>query len=214
MKLKTFQFNMVEVNCYLLWDEQSHEAVLIDPSVYYNEEQQALKAFIEKEKLQITHLLNTHLHFDHIFGNAWVEKTYGVETEAHAGDLSWLTKVGERCQLFGILWPEDHNFQLKHELLPGDEIRFGTHKLQCLYVPGHSQGSLCFYSEEEGWLFSGDALFRLSVGRTDLPGGDQDQLIAAIRKELLPLPPKTIVYPGHGPSSTIADENQHNPYLR
>ena len=203
MKIKRFEFNMFPVNCYVLWDD-TKEAVVIDPGCFYEEEKQALKKFILTNELTVKHLLNTHLHLDHIFGNPFMLKEFGLSAEANKADEFWM---------FG--------FQLQEEPVPlgkylhdGDIITFGHTKLEAIHVPGHSPGSLVYYCKEENCMFSGDVLFQGSIGRADLSGGNFDELIDHICSRLFVLPNETVVYPGHGAPTTIGMEKAENPFFR
>lgn len=212
MKVQCIVMNMFQENCYVAYDE-TRKAVIIDPGCYYKEEQDTLRRFIQTEQLTVTHLINTHLHVDHVFGNSFVEKEYGIRTEAHDGDLNWLLEMPQRCAMLGIPWKGETPSQLGKILGEKDTLTFGNSSFRTIHVPGHSQGSLCFYSEPDQVLFSGDVLFREGVGRADLPGGDWNALLTHIKAKLFSLPDETKVYPGHGPATTIGWEKKHNPYL-
>jgi glyoxylase-like metal-dependent hydrolase (beta-lactamase superfamily II) len=211
MELRQFIFNPVGVNCYLLWDE-SKEAVLIDAATLFPEEKEELKSFIACAGLQIKHHLNTHLHFDHIFGNPFIEEAFGIKSEANDSDWSWAESISERVARFGLRYNEKIP-PLGKVLRDGDTITFGNSTIKAIHVPGHSPGSLAYYIEEEKMLFSGDALFRGSIGRTDFPDADYATLAESIRKKLFTLPDDTIVYPGHSESTTIGFEKQYNRYI-
>lgn len=212
MKIKCIEMNMFQENCYVVYDH-TNEAVIIDPGCYYEKDREVLKHFIASEQLLVKHLINTHLHIDHIYGNSFVEKEYGVITEAHSGDTDWLEKAPQRSEMLGIPWINGEPVKIGKRLTENDSISFGENTFQIIHVPGHSQGSICFYSAPELVLFSGDALFRGSIGRTDLPGGDWNALISNISGKLFTLPDNTTVYPGHGPLTTIEWEKAHNPYF-
>ncbi len=213
MTIKKFEFNMLPVNTYIVWDE-TKEAVVIDAGCYFESEKQALKAYVASNGLTIKHLLCTHLHFDHIFGNPFMLSEFGIRGEAYEADLPWLEQMPERIRQFGIM-DCDPPVALKGFINEGDTISFGTHIFSIFHIPGHSAGSLAFYCAEEHALFTGDALFCGSIGRTDLEGGGtEQQLIEAIRQKLLTLPEETVVYPGHGLATTIGQEKKQNIYLR
>lgn len=212
MKIKRFEFNMFPVNCYVISDE-SREAVIIDAGCYYEEEQQALKKYILDNNLTIKHLINTHLHLDHIFGNAFVEREFGVKPEASQFDEFFLPHTADHCRMFGIPLNEEP-VPLGGYIADGDIIRFGNSELRAILLPGHSPGGLAFYCEQSGILFSGDVLFQGSIGRADLEGGDFATLRNSILKRLFVLPDNTIVYPGHGNSTTIGNEKMDNPFFR
>lgn len=213
MKVKQFEFNMLPVNTYVVWDERTREAAVIDAGCYTPEECDQLKEFISEEGLTIKYLLNTHLHFDHIFGNGFMYKQYGLKTCAHPADEDWLTEAPQRTRMFGLEFP-GVPVPIGTYLNEGDILRLGYHTLSCLHVPGHSLGSIVFYSPEGSCLFAGDVLFQGSIGRTDLPGGDIQTLLSGIREKLFTLPDATLVYPGHGEATTIGFEKQYNFYLK
>ena len=212
MNLKTFVFNPVDVNCYLLWDE-SKEAIVIDPAVLFDDEKAQLKALIEQNGLTLKHALNTHLHFDHIFGNPFIEKEFGIACEANDGDWPWAETIAERVARFGLRYKENIP-ALGRVLHDGDVITFGNQKLEAIHVPGHSPGSLAYYLRSENMLFSGDALFQGSIGRTDFADADFDTLITSIKEKLFTLPDETVVYPGHAGTTTIGFEKQYNRFLK
>ncbi len=212
MKIKTFEFNMFPVNCYVIWDD-TKEAAIIDPGCFYDEEKRKLKDFIIDKGLTVKHLLNTHLHLDHIFGNPFVLQEFGLSAEAHQADEFWIEEAPKQSRMFG--------FQLKEAPVPlgkylhdGDLIQFGNTTLEAIHVPGHSPGSLVYYSKADSCLFSGDVLFQGSIGRADLAGGNFDELIDNICSRLFVLPNDTVVYPGHGAPTTIGAEKADNPFFR
>ena len=212
MELKKFIVNPIQVNCYLLWDT-TKEAVLIDCGAWFPQEREQIKKFIEDNGLTLKHHLNTHLHFDHIFGNAFVEESFGVKAEANDADWPWAANIKERVARFGVKYDEDVP-PLGRVLNDGNEILFGESRIIAISVPGHSPGSLAYYLPEEKMLFSGDALFRGSIGRTDFPDSNHRDLITTIREKILTLPEETVVYPGHDRETTIAFEKSYNMYLR
>lgn len=212
LHIKTFEFNMLPVNTYVVWDE-TREAVVIDCGCYYDSEKEEFREFIAQEQLHIVHLIDTHLHFDHIFGNPFMYQEYGIKAEANEADQPWLDHVLDRIKTFGIR-DCDKPVPLKGYLNEGDIVRFGHHQFSILHVPGHSLGSLCFYCKEENVIFTGDVLFRFDIGRTDLGGGGEELLLKGIREKLMTLPDCTKVYPGHGPATTIGEERKYNPYIQ
>lgn len=213
LKIKSFEFNMFPVNCYVVWDEETLEAAVIDAGCYYKEEQQALKKFITDNKLTVCHLLNTHLHLDHVFGNAFMLREFGLSTEASQKDAFLLPRTADYCRMFGFPLNEEPPAMGK-AIDDGDRILVGHQELKVIAVPGHSPGSLVFYCEAQHYMFSGDVLFRGSIGRADLEGGNFDQLRESIVSKLLVLPDETMVYPGHGNPTTIGYEKMNNPFFR
>ena len=212
MELKVFEFNPIQVNCYLLWDE-TKEALLIDCGCLFEHEQDELKRFVEGNGLTIKHYVNTHLHFDHIFGNPFVEKAFGVKAEANDGDWTWAENISERVARFGLLYNEKISFP-QRVLRDGDIVTFGNSKAEVIAVPGHSPGSLAYYIKEYNMVFTGDALFRDSIGRTDFPDSNHAQLIKSIKERLFTLPPDTVVYPGHSEPTTIGYEAEYNFFVK
>lgn len=212
MKVRTFVCNMLHENCYLVYDEVSREAAVIDPGFYWNEEQRSFSKFVEENDLHIRYLLCTHLHFDHIFGTTFIEDTYDVRLSASLDDSAWITNFAQSVARFGIQ-PNTMPRPVGHPLHDGDILMLGDKSLKCIATPGHSAGGMCFYAPESNMLFAGDTLFQGSIGRTDFADGNYAQLISSIQKQLLILPPNTIVYPGHGDPTSIEDEAKYNPYL-
>ena len=209
--IKSFEFNYFQENTFLLYDE-TREAVLIDCGCCRKEEEKELTDFILENKLTLKHLLCTHLHVDHVFGNGFIHKTYGLSPEANKLDVEKLPSPDEQAKLFGLRQHVE-NVPIEKYIVGGEIIKFGTSELQVLTVPGHSPGSVAFYNPKNGFAIVGDALFAGSIGRTDLWGGNQEVLVAAIRDKLLSLPDETIIYPGHGPETRVIDEKFNNPYL-
>ena len=203
---------MLRENCYLAYDEVSREAAVIDPGFYWEEEKRKFAKFVDDNDLHIKCLLCTHLHFDHIFGTTFIEDTYGVRLSASLEDSAWITNFAQSAARFGIQ-PNTMPRPVEHPLHDGDTLTLGKETLKCIATPGHSAGGMCFYEPESGVLFAGDTLFQGSIGRTDFTDGSYAQLIGSIQKQLLTLPPETIVYPGHGDPTSIEDEIKYNPYL-
>ncbi|MCB0639839.1 MAG: MBL fold metallo-hydrolase, partial [Lewinella sp.] len=186
--------------------------VIFDPGCYQDEEKRELRRQIEARKLRPVHLVNTHCHLDHVFGNKFVAETYELPLEIHPRELPILEGVPQACMMFGLPLPEPSpapGVMLKE----GETLRFGQTELEMILAPGHSPGSLCFYSREDGFLIAGDVLFYGSIGRTDLPLGDHDTLIRSIKEQLMPLDDEVVVWPGHGPQTTIGFERANNPFL-
>lgn len=212
MKVRTFICNMLHENCYLVYDEISREAVVIDPGFYWDEEKRKFSEFVQTNNLKVKYLLCTHLHFDHIFGSTFIEDTYDVKLSASPEDNDWITNFARSAARFGI--PVDNTPRpVDHPLHDGDTLMIGTEELKCIATPGHSAGGMCFYIPSCNILFAGDTLFQSSIGRTDFADGNYAQLINSIQKQLFTLPSETIVYPGHGDPTSIEDEIKYNPYL-
>lgn len=212
LSVKRFVTNMFAENTYVVSDSLTQEAAVIDAGMLFDDEWQEFDAYIADKRLKVTHLLNTHLHIDHLFGVAEAVRRYGVGLSASSADSFLSDRVEQQAAMFGIRRKMEQ-IKIEHPLADGDEIRLGNSTLKVIATPGHSLGGICFYSADDGLLFSGDSLFQTGIGRTDLPGGDYATLIHSITDRLLTLPDDTKVLPGHGPSTTIAQERQYNPFL-
>ncbi len=211
MNIKNFTCNMLQENCYVVSDE-TKECVIIDCGAYYDDEQQAIVNYIKDNELVPRHLLVTHGHLDHNFGNDMLNREFGLQPEVSTRDEHIIMNLTMQAQQFYNLSLELNTPTIKHFFEDNELISFGNHKLKVLETPGHTKGSVCFYCAEENVLFSGDTLFRGSIGRTDLGGGSMIQIIQSLRF-LAQLPDETIVFSGHGPSTTIGNELAHNPYM-
>jgi glyoxylase-like metal-dependent hydrolase (beta-lactamase superfamily II) len=211
LTVQPFTFNPVQENTYIVYNDKK-QCCIIDPGCYFANEEQELKDFIAKNELQPVYLLNTHCHLDHIFGNRFISRTYGLPLYLHRLEKPVL----ERGPASGQLWqlPFDNYDGELHFLEEGDVVRVGDDELHVLFTPGHSPGSISFYSKEGKFVISGDVLFQGSVGRTDLPGGDFTILDESIKTKLYTLPVDTVVYSGHGESTTIGDEMKTNPFVK
>ena len=211
MTIKTFTFNPFQENTYLVWDE-TNEAVLIDAGMLFDNEKSTLKQFIEDNNLVLKRVLNTHLHIDHQFGNKFMFDAFGIAPEAGEEDEFLLATANSQAEMFGLPYTEIPQ-KLDKYITDSQIIKFGSSEFIALHTPGHSPGSYCLYCEKAGVVFAGDVLFSGSIGRTDLPRGDYATLIKSIQNRLLPLPDFTVVYCGHGPTTTIGEEKQNNPFL-
>ncbi|RYY28019.1 MAG: MBL fold metallo-hydrolase [Chitinophagaceae bacterium] len=211
LTVKRFTFNPVQENTYVVYSNKG-ECAIIDPGCYFPAERDELKAFIDENRLIPKYLLNTHCHLDHVFGNKWVNDTWGLELFTHPGEKVVLDFAPASGKAWGL--PFDNYTGPLHPLVAGDEVKLGDDFLKVLFMPGHSPAHIGFYNEAGGFIVSGDVLFRLSIGRTDLPGGDYEQLIASIREQLMTLPDDTIVYCGHGDDTTVGAERKENPFLK
>ncbi len=211
LTVQPFTFNPVQENTYVVYNEKG-DCCIIDPGCYFASEEQELKNFIEKNGLRPVYLLNTHCHLDHIFGNRFVQKTFGLSLYLHKLEKPVL----EHGPASGQVWqlPFDNYDGELNYLDEGEVVRIGEDELHVLFTPGHSPGSISFYNAEAKFVISGDVLFQGSVGRTDLPGGDFTILEESIKTKLYTLPADVIVYSGHGESTTIGDEMKGNPFVK
>ncbi len=199
-------------NMYILWDEASHEAVVIDPGMMREGEREMVTKFIDEHQLKVKHVLLTHLHVDHITGARWLADKTGADVCGSALDNPLGQELPDQVAHFRINI-EVEPLTVDRNLSDGDTLPLGDEVIQVLHVPGHSPGGLAFYVPQSNLLFSGDTIFNGSIGRTDLWGGDFAQLINSIREKILPLPDETVIASGHGPTTTVADEKRCNPFL-
>ena len=211
LSIKKFEFNPIQENTYVLYNEHG-DCAIIDPGCYYENERKQLKAFVEGNKLTPRYLINTHCHLDHVFGNKFVAETWNLPLHLHETEKLVLGFAPKSAEMYGLPF---ENYEGKMVYLnEGDLIKLGDDELKVLLTPGHSPASLTFYCEKDGFLISGDVLFSGSIGRTDLPGGDFATLERSIKTKLYTLPDETKVYPGHGGGTSIGFEKRSNPFVR
>ncbi|MBV6427817.1 MAG: Hydroxyacylglutathione hydrolase GloC [Haliscomenobacter sp.] len=211
LNVARFTFNPFQENTYLVYDETG-AGVLFDPGCWQQAEKDELLAFIQDRQIRLERLINTHCHIDHILGNQFIAEKFGLPLEIHRGELPVLEAGPSVAAMFGISYTEISPMPGGY-IEDGDPIAFGQSKLLAILAPGHSPASLCFFSEEDRLLLAGDVLFQGSIGRTDLPGGNYDTLIRSIRERVFPLGDDVVVYPGHGPETTVGVERKTNPFL-
>lgn len=213
MKIVRFVCNMVQENCYLAYDE-TRQAVLFDCGAFTEEEQHAIHKFLTDNKLRLSLLLNTHGHFDHIFGAQFIADTYGIHIRLSSEELSTYAAAKEQMRMF---MHRDIALNLPtpgETFQDGEVLQAGNMKFEVIATPGHTPGGVCFYEANEGVLFSGDSLFRGEIGRCDLPGGNLHSLVRSLKSRVLTLPNEVNVYPGHGSATDIGFERRNNPYLQ
>jgi glyoxylase-like metal-dependent hydrolase (beta-lactamase superfamily II) len=212
LNIQTFMCNLLQENTYVVSDE-TKECVIIDCGAYYEEERTAITQYIESEGLKPKHLLCTHGHFDHNFGIDTIYHAFGLKAEIAAEDEFLINNLnGQFKDIVGVGLKREFP-QAGRFFEPGETIRFGNHELKILKTPGHTPGGVVFYCEEEHTAFTGDTLFKMSVGRTDFEKGNYQDLMDSLRNVIAKLPAETIVYSGHGPKTTIGEELRYNPYL-
>ena len=209
--VQSFEVNYFSENTYIVYDE-TKEGVIIDCGCMNKEEQQLISRFVSEQQLTLKRYLCTHLHLDHIFGNQFVWKQYGLKPEASKADVEGLPSPIDQAKAVRLPLAIQE-VAVEHFLAGGQIVQFGKTQLEVISVPGHSPGGLAFYNRKNGFVIVGDSLFAGSIGRTDLWGGSQELLQAALRDRILSLPDETIVYPGHGPETRVIDEKFSNPYL-
>ena len=212
MYCKVFTFNPFFENTYVIYDD-TRECIVVDPGCCDVVEQEQLAAFIEKENLKPVRLLNTHCHVDHVLGNKFIFEKYQLLPEIHPDELPLLQSLSDQSRMFGLTNVEPSPTP-KVFLEPNQIIRFGRSQLKVLYTPGHSPGEVSFYNMASRQLLAGDVIFQGSIGRTDLPGGSYELLMNSIHKQILILEDDVIIYPGHGPQTTIGREKEFNPFLQ
>lgn len=210
IKIQAFKFNPFQENTYVLYDA-TKEAVIIDPGCSEAHEEKALERFVTEQGLTVKRLLNTHCHIDHVLGNDFVSRLFNLKLEAHSLETQVLAMAPRASEMWGV--PFKGSPKIEVFLAETDVIKFGNSELSIIHAPGHSPGSICFYSEKDAFLIGGDVLFYTSIGRTDLPGGNHEQLLQSIKTKLFKLPDNTEVYSGHGPKTSIGFEKLHNPFL-
>lgn len=209
MTIETFTFSPFKTNCYVAHDDG--EAVIVDASCYADEERQEVVDYLERHDLTVEYLLLTHAHVDHILGCTFLSERYDMVWDMHEADVDFIERAEEQAMAFGVeleAAPRPGTF-----LEEGDVVSFGGVRWEVLHTPGHSPGSISFYDAENRIVVAGDVLFQGSVGRMDLPGGSQEQLMKSIAQKLLPLGDDVTVYPGHGPATTMERERTTNPFL-
>ncbi len=210
LNVAKFTFNPFQENTYVV--HNGSEAIVIDPGCSDASEEGALEGFLSDNALTPVRLVLTHAHIDHILGNAWVHKRYGLLPELHAADLPLLKGGPRQASMYGV--PMSPSPDPERFIVEGDTIKLGADALTVLFVPGHAPGHIALFCEAQHFLIAGDVLFMNSIGRTDLPGGDTDTLLGSIREQLFPLGDEVKVYCGHGPDTTIGHEKRSNPFLR
>jgi glyoxylase-like metal-dependent hydrolase (beta-lactamase superfamily II) len=210
LKIEKFVVNPLQENTFVLSDE-TRACIFIDPGFYFDVEQKEIIDYVKDNKLKPVKITNTHCHFDHIMGVEFIRGQYKIPFYAHSDDAFWVEQAVFQGKMFGFemepVQAPDYFFQ------ENEPLKFGNTEFQIIHVPGHSPGHVVFYSEKEGVLIGGDVLFHGSIGRTDLPGGNYETLIAGIKEKLFRLPDETKVYCGHGPETTLGFEKASNPFL-
>ena len=199
-------------NMYILWDEASREAIVVDPGMMRQDERDMVTKFIADNDLKVKHILLTHLHLDHVTSARWLADQTGADVCGSILDKELGLNLPQQVAQFHLKI-ESEVLTLDRHLQDGETIPLGDETIQVLHVPGHSPGGLAFYLPESSLLISGDTIFNGSVGRTDLMGGDMATLINSIREKIFPLPDETVIASGHGPTTTVADEKRFNPFL-
>lgn len=211
MKIHRFTFNPLQENTYIAWCEETLQCAIFDAGNYDYSEHEQIRSFIEKLNLTPTHLLGTHAHIDHIFGNWWIKQTYNIPYFLHKDDLIMIDRSETMANVWNLKYttsPQPDSF-----LEAGQLIKIGNGELEVRFVPGHAPGHVIFVSHSDQWAVVGDTIFEGSIGRTDLPGGNHDLLIQKITEEIFTLPDHYTLFPGHGVDTTVLNEKQNNPFF-
>jgi glyoxylase-like metal-dependent hydrolase (beta-lactamase superfamily II) len=211
MQIQSFVFNPFYENTYVLFDD-SKEAIIVDPGCYERHEKDQLTQFIEQNQLKPKLVVNTHCHIDHVLGNEFVKSQYNIPLWIPEGEKEVLASVVAYAPTWGIA--QYQPAEVDKYLSSSDHIDFGNTSLNILFAPGHAPGHMMFFHEQEKQLIAGDVIFRDSIGRTDLPGGNHEQLLESVRKTVYTLPKDTTIYAGHGPTTTVEHEMNYNPFVR
>jgi glyoxylase-like metal-dependent hydrolase (beta-lactamase superfamily II) len=211
MEIKIFTFNPFFENTFIIWDESTNEAAVIDPGMSDKNEQLEFKSFIDEKSLNLKYLINTHCHLDHILGCGFVKEEYNPVYYIPEKDLPLFDQADKQAEMFGIeldKLPKIDKFLSENEI-----ISLGNESISNLFTPGHTPGEFCLHLKESDFCITGDVLFKEGIGRTDLYGGNYNILIHSIKSKLFSLPDEIVIYPGHGDKSTIGYEKLHNPFL-
>jgi hydroxyacylglutathione hydrolase len=211
LSVKSFTFSPVQENTYVLYNEKG-KCCIIDPGCYFPEEKQELKSYIDENSLQPILLLNTHCHLDHVFGNKFIAKTWGLKLHMHPLEKPVFDFAPQSGQMWQLPF-DNYEGEIVY-MKEGNFIKIGDDSLEIRFTPGHSPGSVSFYYQPGGFIIGGDVLFNGSVGRTDLPGGDFKILFNSIQTQFFSLPDETKVYSGHGPVTTVGFEKMNNPFVK
>lgn len=212
-QINTFEFNPIQVNCYLVWDAETMQCAIVDPGMSSTEEHATLTQYIEQNGLEPVYILLTHGHVDHVAGLREVCEHYHLPVTLHQDGIKLLRQVEAYASMMG--------FQVRplddldtHLINDNDILTLGNGTIECRYVPGHCPGSICYVLHNEQTVLTGDAIFHFSIGRTDLPGGDFDLLIEKLKSRILSLPDNYRILPGHGIPSIVWKEKKFNSFLK
>jgi glyoxylase-like metal-dependent hydrolase (beta-lactamase superfamily II) len=210
LQVQQLTFNPFAENTYVLFNENKN-AIIVDPGNYFPEEDKALLEFIEANDLSVKMLINTHCHIDHVFGNKFVCETFNIEPMFHKGEEVIFQNAPQAALKWGV---ELNHFTGKYSFISEDDsVKMNDDELVVIAAPGHSPGHICLYCKKQNFLIGGDVLFYESIGRTDLPFGNHEELIKNIKEKIFALPDETIVYAGHGQYTIIKHEKMHNPFV-
>ena len=213
MKITRLVVNPFAESTYMLWHEDGGDAFIVDPGMIDDYERDQFARFIDSHKLNVTKVLLTHVHVDHVLAVSWMVEKYGASVEYSKDDDFMRELIPEQIRSFGLRC-EFKQFDATRFLVDGEVLDLNGEKIDVIAIPGHSRGSLSFHSSESKKVIAGDAVFAMSIGRTDLAGGNYEQLINSINTKLMTLPEDTVIYPGHGDCTTVGEEKRYNPFLK
>jgi len=211
--IERFTFNPIEVNCYVVYDDESKECAIVDPGMSSPAEQATLQQYIEQNGLKPVHILLTHGHVDHVAGLREVCKRYHLPVTMHQDGTHLLRQVEAYASMMGFNVKSLEDLDT-HFIEDNDTLLLGNKSIECRFVPGHCPGSICYVLHDEQTVLTGDAIFHFSIGRTDLPGGDFDLLVDKLKSRILTLPEHYRILPGHGIPSEVWKEKKYNPFLK
>ena len=212
MKIKAFPVNPFGENTYIVWNEETRDAVIVDPGMFNDGERKVVDNFIAANNLNPKYLFLTHMHVDHAMSANYISHKYSLPVMSAEEEQTLASRLTEQAAMFGLggFYEPVTIDKFVHD---GDEFPFGTETIKAIQVPGHSPGGLTFYFKESGFLLCGDVLFYESIGRTDLPGGSYEKLVSGIKNKVLALPDDTVIYTGHGEPTTVGHERNYNGFL-
>lgn len=210
---KKFVVNPIEENCYIIWDDTSHEGAIVDCGCWTHTEQNSISEFIRKEGIKLKYSLQTHMHFDHCLGLGFVNQKYGLTPMCHPQDIAVYEGAPDMVEKWFRIDISSTLPEASPKIEENSALQLGGVGIQVLHTPGHTPGGVCYYIPEGRTLLTGDTLFRMGIGRTDLPGGNYKQILESITTKIFCLPQDTKVLPGHGPESTVGAEMECNPFL-
>lgn len=210
---KRFVVNPVEENCYIIWDDNSHEGAVIDCGAWTKDEHRQIANFIREHGITLKYALQSHMHFDHCLGLGQIASSYGLTPMCHPADVPVYEGAPDMVQKWFRVDISDMLPEVDPCISESHALNLGDNAIQVLHTPGHTPGGVCYYIPQARIVITGDTLFRMGIGRTDLPGGDYRQELESIENKIFTLPADTKVLPGHGPESSVGEELNANPYI-
>lgn len=210
---KRFVVNPIEENCYIIWDDTSHEGAIVDCGAWTKREHARIDDFLSENGIKLKYSLQTHMHFDHCIGLGTISEQYGLTPMCHPAESTVYQAAPEMVRKWFCIDISDSLPEVETSISEASVLQLGEVSIQVLHTPGHTPGGVCYYIPQGRIVLTGDTIFRMSIGRTDLPGGDYQQELESISRKIFSLPQDTVILPGHGPESTVGEEMDSNPYL-